>query len=167
MTEHEEYADFFRQYNRRLINSLKHGRRLTVEDAEDIASETWRNVWRARAAWRRDCSFWTWLCGTARRVAISMYRQHSRLSECEIEPAILYSRDSSIEAIIDARIQAGKVPAILKMRHMLGYTDAELIGMGEHDPGNRIRRAALKFVTGKTTTAGPIKELAKRKAAGR
>ncbi len=61
--------------------------RVTPEDAEDILQETFANVWRARARWRPEARFSTWLYRIAVNLMLSRMRtrQRERPAEALVE----------------------------------------------------------------------------------
>lgn len=52
--------------------------RVSPEDAEDILQETFANVWRARARWRPEARFSTWLYRIAVNLMLSRLRTRQR-----------------------------------------------------------------------------------------
>jgi RNA polymerase sigma factor (sigma-70 family) len=57
------------------------------EDAEDMAQKTFITAWQKLHLYRAEASFATWLYTIARRLVISHYRKHGKVTLCELEAA--------------------------------------------------------------------------------
>ncbi len=57
------------------------------EDAEDMAQKTLITAWQKLHLYRAEASFATWLYTIARRLVISYYRKHGKMTHCELEAA--------------------------------------------------------------------------------
>ena len=57
------------------------------EDAEDMAQKALITAWQKLHLYRAEASFATWLYTIARRLVISHYRKHGKMTHCELEAA--------------------------------------------------------------------------------
>jgi len=57
------------------------------EDAEDVAQKTFITAWQRIHQYRTKASFATWLYTIARNFAISHFRKHGKVTQCELESA--------------------------------------------------------------------------------
>ncbi len=57
------------------------------EDAEDMAQKSFITAWQKLHLFRAEASFTTWLYTIARRLVISHYRKHGKVTHCELAAA--------------------------------------------------------------------------------
>ena len=82
----EAFEELVRRHEGRLFNFLCQKMR-SRQDAEDMAQKTFITAWRRLELFRAEASFVTWLYTIARRLVISHYRKHGKVTLCELDAA--------------------------------------------------------------------------------
>jgi len=78
------------------------------QDAEDMAQKSLITAWQKLHLFRAEASFATWLYTIARRLVISHYRKHGKVTLCELEAAesVMVETDTPADEISRAEENA-------------------------------------------------------------
>lgn len=82
----EAFEELMIRHESRLFHFLCQKMR-SREDAEDVAQKTFITAWQRIHQYRTKAAFATWLYTIARNFAISHFRKHGKVTECELESA--------------------------------------------------------------------------------
>ena len=80
------FEELVRRHEARLFHFLCQ-KMPSREDAEDMAQKSLIRAWQKLHLYRAEASFATWLYTIARRLVISHYRKHGKMTHCELEAA--------------------------------------------------------------------------------
>ncbi|MBC8327008.1 MAG: sigma-70 family RNA polymerase sigma factor [Verrucomicrobia subdivision 3 bacterium] len=82
----DAFEELVRRHESRLFHFLCQ-KLPSREDAEDMAQKSLITAWQKLHLYRSEASFATWLYTIARRLVISHYRKHGKVTLCELEAA--------------------------------------------------------------------------------
>jgi RNA polymerase sigma-70 factor, ECF subfamily len=143
------------------------GRLATREEAEDLTSDVFRQVWTGRRGYRGAGSFRAWIFSIVRRTLADHYRRHDRATELQPGQAndipdgeaspedhvLQDERERHVRRLLDGLGPQQQEILRLRFAAELSYTEiAAVIGKRE-DAVKKIAYRALETLRGNTTDA--------------
>jgi RNA polymerase sigma-70 factor (ECF subfamily) len=158
--DHDAFNALATKYGVRLLDGLKRAKpELSHEDMEDIAQETWLAAYKHLKAFRRDCTFFSWIFRIGLNFATThLRRRQTRRGGWNVRPfhddeqlshpatpcteAIQIETIGIIDAALNSLPKNHKTILILRGLEGLSYNEiAELLGTSETTVKSRLNRA--------------------------